>query len=102
MIYLNMVNMDVFPAQAVVKCDDTTSGITAGLHAGCWTVGIAKTVHIWQISWQHFDLYFSQGNYVGMNEAEMEKCDKTVLSNKIQKAKEILYSVRIIILGSII
>ena len=50
MIYLNMVNMDVFPAQAVVKCDDTTSGITAGLHAGCWTVGIAKTVHIWQIS----------------------------------------------------
>jgi len=27
-----------------------------------------------------------------MNEAEMEKCDKTVLSNKIQKAKEILYS----------
>ena len=36
-----------------------------------------------------------------MNEAEMEKCDKTVLSNKIQKAKEILYSVRIIILGSI-
>merc|ERR1712110_1042341 len=52
MIYLNMVNMDVFPAQAVVKCDDTTSGIVAGLHAGCWTVGIAKT-----------------GNYVGMNEA---------------------------------
>lgn len=75
MIYLNMVNMDVFPAQAVVKCDDTTSGITAGLHAGCWTVGIAKT-----------------GNYVGMNEAEMEKCDKTVLSNKIQKARDILYS----------
>ena len=38
------VNMGVFPAQAVVKCDDTTSGIVAGLHAGCWTVGIAKTV----------------------------------------------------------
>jgi len=28
----------------VVKIDDTTSGIEAGLHAGCWTVGIAKTV----------------------------------------------------------
>ena len=30
--------------QAVVKVDDTTSGIVAGLVAGCWTVGIAKTV----------------------------------------------------------
>ena len=30
--------------QAVVKVDDTTGGIEAGLHAGCWTVGIAKTV----------------------------------------------------------
>ena len=44
MIYQNMVNMDVYPAQAVVKVDDTTSGIVAGLNAGCWTVGIAKTV----------------------------------------------------------
>merc|ERR1712227_756750 len=34
MIYLNMVNLDVFPAQAVVKVDDTTSGIVAGLYAG--------------------------------------------------------------------
>jgi len=74
MIYLNMVNMDVFPAQAVVKCDDTTSGIVAGLNAGCWTVGIAKT-----------------GNYVGMTEAEMEKCDKNILERKIQNAKEILF-----------
>jgi len=24
--------------------DDTDQGIIAGLHAGCWTVGIAKTV----------------------------------------------------------
>jgi beta-phosphoglucomutase-like phosphatase (HAD superfamily) len=30
--------------QAVVKVDDTGSGIEAGLHAGCWTVGVAKTV----------------------------------------------------------
>jgi len=74
MIYLNMVKMGVFPAQAVVKCDDTTSGIVAGLHAGCWTVGIAKT-----------------GNYVGMTEAEMEECDKKVLADKIQNARDILY-----------
>ena len=35
-----------FSFQAVIKVDDTTSGITAGLNAGCWTVGIAKTVRI--------------------------------------------------------
>ena len=28
----------------MVKVDDTTSGIVAGINAGCWTVGIAKTV----------------------------------------------------------
>merc|ERR1712154_624349 len=53
MIYLNMVNMDISPASAVVKVDDTTSGIVAGLTAGCWTVGVAKT-----------------GNYVGMTEVD--------------------------------
>merc|ERR1711942_597554 len=74
MIFLNMVRLDVYPAQAVVKCDDTTSGITAGLNAGCWTVGIAKT-----------------GNYVGMTEAEMDKADKAELAAKVENAKNILY-----------
>jgi len=74
MIYLNMVRLDVYPSQAVVKIDDTTSGITAGLNAGCWTVGIAKT-----------------GNYVGMTEAEMDKADKAELAAKVENAKNILY-----------
>merc|ERR1712244_171946 len=74
MIYLNMVNLDVYPAQAVVKVDDTTSGIVAGLNAGCWTVGIAKT-----------------GNYVGMTEQEMEKADGETLSRKIDNARNLLY-----------
>jgi len=74
MIYLNMVNMDVYPAQSVVKVDDTTSGIVAGLNAGCWTVGVAKT-----------------GNYVGMTEQEMEKADGEMLSRKIDNARNILY-----------
>ena len=29
-----------------MKVDDTTGGIEAGLNAGCWTVGVAKTVSI--------------------------------------------------------
>merc|ERR1711884_258063 len=74
MIYLNMVNMDISPAQAVVKVDDTTSGIVAGLTAGCWTVGVAKT-----------------GNYVGMTEDEMERADGEMLSRKIDNARNILY-----------
>merc|ERR1711990_1391808 len=74
MIYLNMVNMDISPAHAVVKVDDTTSGIVAGLNAGCWTVGVAKT-----------------GNYVGMTEQEMEKADGEMLSRKIDNARNILY-----------
>jgi len=57
-----------------VKVDDTTGGIEAGLNAGCWTVGIAKT-----------------GNYVGMTEKEMEECDPAVLKAKVEKAKTILY-----------
>lgn len=74
MIYLNMVRLDVWPVQAVVKVDDTTGGIKAGLHAGCWTVGISKT-----------------GNYVGMTEGEMEKMDKTELAAKIQHATNLMY-----------
>jgi len=73
MIYLNMIRLDVCPVQAVVKVDDTTGGIEAGLIAGCWTVGIAKT-----------------GNYVGMTEAEMEAADPADLKQKVDKAKAIL------------
>jgi len=74
MIYLNMVRLDVSPAMAVVKVDDTTSGIVAGLTAGCWTVGIAKT-----------------GNYVAMTEEDMDKADPKELKKKVENAKEILY-----------
>merc|ERR1712121_220905 len=74
MIYLNMVRLDVFPAHAVVKVDDTTSGIVAGLNAGCWTVGIAKT-----------------GNYVGLTEDQMEKADQKELAEKVENARNILY-----------
>merc|ERR1712079_458756 len=74
MIYLNMVRLDVFPSQAVVKVDDTTSGIVAGIHAGCWTVGIAKT-----------------GNYVGMTEAQMNKMDPSELAKKVESAQKSLY-----------
>lgn len=42
MLYRNLDLMDVHPIRAVVKVDDTTSGVSEGLEAGCWSVGIAR------------------------------------------------------------
>ncbi len=42
MVYRNLDLMDVHPIQAVVKVDDTVSGVGEGLEAGCWTVGLAR------------------------------------------------------------
>jgi len=74
MIYMNMIRMNIWPVEAVVKVDDTTGGIKAGLAAGCWTVGISKT-----------------GNYVGMSEEELGKLSKPKLQEKIENASRILY-----------
>jgi len=74
MIYLNMIHLDIWQTKCVVKVDDSAAGIVAGNHAGCWTVGIAKT-----------------GNYVGATEAEMEKMDPQVLAEKIDSSRKSLY-----------
>ncbi len=41
MMYKCFLDLDVWPAAAVVKVDDTEVGIAEGLSAGCWTVGVA-------------------------------------------------------------
>ena len=51
MIYKNMIELDVWAPQSVVKVDDTTGGIKAGLYGGMWTVGIAKTVKSEEKKW---------------------------------------------------
>lgn len=40
MMYKCFVDLDVWPAAAVVKVDDTEAGIAEGIAAGCWTVGV--------------------------------------------------------------
>lgn len=42
MVYRNMDLLDVHPIQAVVKVDDTVSGVGEALEAGCWGVGVAR------------------------------------------------------------
>ncbi len=54
MMYRCFVDLGVWPAQAVVKVDDTVPGIAEGLAAGCWTVGVAMS-----------------GNAVGLSLAEL-------------------------------
>jgi phosphonoacetaldehyde hydrolase len=43
MLIQNMVNLGIYPPEAVVKVDDTGPGIGEGLNAGTWTIGLAKT-----------------------------------------------------------
>lgn len=40
-MYKCFLDLDVWPASAVVKVDDTGVGIDEGREAGCWTVGLA-------------------------------------------------------------
>ena len=68
-----MIELDVWAPQSVVKVDDTTGGIKAGLHCGAWTVGIAKT-----------------GNYVALTEEDMDKMNPDELEAKVEKARGIL------------
>lgn len=44
MVWMNCVRLDVNPIQAVVKVDDTADGVQEGILAGCWSIGLARTV----------------------------------------------------------
>lgn len=41
MMYKCFLDLDVWPAAAVVKVDDTEAGIAEGIASGSWTVGVA-------------------------------------------------------------
>jgi phosphonoacetaldehyde hydrolase len=43
MMFQCFIALEVWPAAAVVKIDDTPPGIAEGLQAGCWTVGVSVT-----------------------------------------------------------
>ena len=65
----NMINLQVYPPEAVVKVDDTLPGIEEGLNAGMWTIGLAKT-----------------GNEIGLNEKEIAKLPPESLGAKLERA----------------
>ena len=42
MLYENLIKLDLFPIESVVKVDDTVGGVGEGLNAGCWTIGLSR------------------------------------------------------------
>jgi phosphonoacetaldehyde hydrolase len=50
LIYRALLEMAVWPAWACIKVDDTEVGISEGLNAGCWTVGVAVTGNVFGLS----------------------------------------------------
>ena len=70
MVLQNMFNTGIYPPEAIVKVDDTKPGISEGLNAGTWTIGLAKT-----------------GNEVGLNLAEVNALEPDVLARKVENAR---------------
>jgi len=52
MMYQSFLNLGVWPAWCTVKVDDTAVGITEGLNAGAWTIGVAMTGNVFGLSKQ--------------------------------------------------
>ncbi len=69
MVLQNMINLQVYPPEAIIKVDDTLPGIEEGLNAGTWSIGLAKT-----------------GNEIGLNEKEIEQLDPQVYRSKLERA----------------
>lgn len=43
MCYLNAIQLEAYPLEAIVKIGDTISDIEAGLNAGMWTIGLTQS-----------------------------------------------------------
>lgn len=70
----NAQELGVYPLEAIVKVDDTVPGLEAGLNAGMWTVGIAKT-----------------GNELGLSQSEVEALEPADLETRLGRAYTRLY-----------
>jgi phosphonoacetaldehyde hydrolase len=77
LIFENARRLGVYPMAAIVKIDDTVAGIEAGLNAGTWTIGVAKT-----------------GNEVGLSEAELSGRSAAERSDLIESARARLLQAR--------
>jgi phosphonoacetaldehyde hydrolase len=74
MIFQNAMLLDVYPMFTVVKIGDTVADVLAGLNAGTWTIGIAKT-----------------GNALGLREDEIAELEEERLASRLTAARRKLY-----------
>jgi phosphonoacetaldehyde hydrolase len=74
MCFENARRLSVYPMEALVKVDDTTVGIEAGLNAGMWTVGISRS-----------------GNLVGLSEEELDRLTPAEQAQRVAAAEAQLY-----------
>jgi len=72
-MYQCFLDLDVWPAHAVVKVDDTGVGIDEGREAGCWTVGVSLS-----------------GNEAGVTPDELAKMSKAEKNALREKASAVL------------
>ena len=72
--YLNAINLQVYPLEAVVKIGDTIADVQEGLNAGMWTIGLTKT-----------------GNGVGLPEDEVDKMDPVQLKARLAELEDGYY-----------
>jgi phosphonoacetaldehyde hydrolase len=73
MCYLNAIQLQVYPLQAMVKIGDTVSDIEEGINAGMWTIGVTKS-----------------GNSVGLSLEDINRLDPAELSRRLRTAEESL------------
>jgi phosphonoacetaldehyde hydrolase len=74
MCFENARRLGVYPMEAIVKVDDTTVGIEAGLNADMWTVGISRS-----------------GNLVGLSEDELNNLKPEEQTKKVGAATAELF-----------
>jgi phosphonoacetaldehyde hydrolase len=70
MIYLTALKLAVYPLAALVKIGDTPVDIEEGLHAGVWTVGLART-----------------GNELGLSADEVAALDPADRAARLERAR---------------
>lgn len=71
MIYRAMEALEVCPPEAVVNVGDTVMDIQAGLNAGCWTIGIARS-----------------GNETGLSLSEINRSELAEVETRVVAARK--------------
>jgi phosphonoacetaldehyde hydrolase len=71
MIFRSLEELDVYPPEAAVKIGDTLPDVEAGLNAGVWTIGVART-----------------GNMLGLGEEEAAALPDEALRSRLVSARE--------------